>query len=85
MMSSVKKQYYGVASSSIATMRTIGMTLSMAITSIMLALYMGKAEITPAIYPAFSKSIKFSFLIFTILSAIGIYFSFTRGNIEREE
>jgi EmrB/QacA subfamily drug resistance transporter len=83
IMSSVEKKHYGIASGSIATMRTIGMTLSMAITTILFSLLIGKAEISPDLYPSFGKSVKISFIIYTILSALGIYFSSARGNLDR--
>lgn len=81
IMSSVEKQYYGIASGSVATMRTVGMTISMAIATLVFSGFLGKMEITPAVYPAFIHSIKTCFVIFTILCTAGIYFSLTRGNI----
>ncbi len=84
IMSSVEKKYYGVASGSVGTMRTIGMTLSMAITTVIFAVFMGQEEITPETYGVFGQSIKISFIIFTVLCVIGIYFSSARGNLERK-
>lgn len=83
IMSSVEKKYYGVASGAVGTMRTVGMTFSMAIATILFAIFIGKAEISPDTYPAFSKSVKIAFIIFTVLSAIGIYFSSVRGKLNR--
>jgi EmrB/QacA subfamily drug resistance transporter len=83
IMCSIEKKHYGIASGSVATMRTIGMTLSMAITTILFSLIIGNAEISPSLYPAFGKSVKIAFIIFTMLSAFGIYFSSARGNLDR--
>ncbi len=83
IMSSVEKKHYGIASGSVATMRTVGMTLSMAITTILFSVIIGNAEISPALYPSFSKSVKIAFIIFTVLSAFGVYFSSVRGNLNR--
>ncbi|MBN2400792.1 MAG: MFS transporter [Spirochaetes bacterium] len=84
IMSSVEKKHYGIASGTVATMRTIGMTLSMTISTLIFTMLIGKTEIMPAVYPAFQKSVKICFIIFTVLSTIGIYFSSTRGNLNRE-
>jgi EmrB/QacA subfamily drug resistance transporter len=83
IMCSVEKKHYGIASGSVATMRTVGMTLSMAIATILFSIIIGNAEISPALYPEFSKSVKIAFIIFTVLSAFGVYFSSARGNLDR--
>ncbi|MEA1960721.1 MAG: MFS transporter [Bacillota bacterium] len=84
IMGSVEKQYYGIASAAVATMRLIGQMLSMATATVIFALFIGRAEITPANYLLFLKSTKTAFIIFTCLCVIGIFFSFSRGAIERE-
>jgi EmrB/QacA subfamily drug resistance transporter len=81
IMSSVDKRYYGIAAGSVATMRTIGMTLSMTISTLVFALIIGKNEITPAVYPAFEESIKICFIVFTVLSTLAIYFSSKIGKL----
>lgn len=83
IMSSVEKRYYGIASGSVATMRTVGMTLSMAIATLIFSGFLGKAEITPEIHTEFIKSIRVSFIVFTLLCLAGIYFSLTRGKIRK--
>jgi EmrB/QacA subfamily drug resistance transporter len=84
IMSSVEKKYYGIASGAVSTMRSIGMLFSMAVTTILFSLFIGKVEITPAVYPAFIKSFRIAFIIFTILCASGIFFSSVRGNLHGE-
>ena len=49
VMSSVESKYYGIASSTLGTMRLIGQMLSMGIAMLVFAVYLGKAAITPAI------------------------------------
>jgi EmrB/QacA subfamily drug resistance transporter len=83
IMSSVEKKYYGIASGSVATMRTVGMTISMAIATIAFAIFIGQEEISPATYPALEKSIKFVLIFFTFFCSIGIYFSSARGKLKR--
>jgi len=46
--------------------------LSMGITMIIFAVLIGRVEIVPEVYPALTGSIKFVFIISTILCAVGI-------------
>ena len=81
IMSSVERKSYGVASGMLATMRLIGQMLSMGIATILFALYLGRVEITPDLYPAFLTSAKAAFGISTVLCVIGIFASLARGDI----
>lgn len=81
VMSSVDKRTYGVASAMLATMRQIGMMLSMGIAMLIFAMYIGKVEITPEYYPAFVKSMKIALAIFATLCFAGIFASLARGKI----
>jgi len=81
VMSSVKNRFYGVASATLATMRTIGMMLSMGIAMLLFAIFIGRVEITPEYYPAFVSSLKIAFAIFAILCFGGIFASLARGKI----
>jgi MFS family permease len=83
IMSSVERKSYGVASGMLATMRLIGQMLSMGIATILFALYLGRVEITPDLYPAFLTSAKAAFGISTVLCVIGIFASLARGDIRR--
>jgi len=81
IMSSVAKKYYGIASGSVGTMRVLGQMLSMGIATLVFALFIGRAEILPELYPALIKSIKIAFIIFSGLCAAGIFFSLSRGDL----
>ena len=81
IMSSVPKKYYGIASGSVGTMRLLGQMLSMGIATLVFALFIGRAEIIPEVYPALIKSIKIAFIIFSGLCAAGIFFSLSRGEL----
>jgi EmrB/QacA subfamily drug resistance transporter len=81
VMSSAPKIAYGVASATLATMRQVGMVLSMGIAMVMFALYVGRVQITPGYYPLFQQSMKTSFLIFAILCFVGIFASLARGRV----
>ena len=81
VMSSAPKRTYGVASATLATMRQIGMVLSMGIAMLMFALYIGRVQITPEHYPFFLESIRTSFIIFAVLCFGGIFASLARGKV----
>ena len=79
IMSSVEKRFYGVASATLATVRSIGMMLSMGIAMVIFAVFIGRIEITPEYYPVFMRSLKIAFIIFATLCFGGIFISLARG------
>jgi len=85
VMSSVIPKYYGTASASNGTMRAIGQTLSMSITTIAIAVFVGRVVITSEYYPAFIDSTRISFGIFSILCFLGILASLTRGRLRKSK
>jgi EmrB/QacA subfamily drug resistance transporter len=78
IMGSVERCYYGVASGTLGTMRLAGQMLSMGIAMMVLAIFVGNVEITPALYPAFIEGMKISMLVFAVLCVAGIFFSLVR-------
>ena len=78
-MNSVGKRSYGVASASIATMRQIGMIVSMGIVMLLFNLYIGREQITPEYYDAFLIGARVSFIISAVLCFLGIFASLARG------
>ena len=83
VMSSVENRYYGVASAMLATMRQVGMTLSMGIAMLLFAVYIGRVQITPEYYDAFLKSVRVAFIVFGCLCLGGIFASLARGRVRR--
>jgi EmrB/QacA subfamily drug resistance transporter len=81
IMSSVDRRYYGIASGSVGTMRLLGQMLSMGIVTLIFALIIGRAEISPQYYPVLVKSVKIAYLIFSTLCGVGIVFSLYRGRL----
>ncbi len=81
VMSSVEKKFYGVASAVLGTMRLVGQTLSMGITMVIFAVYIGRVEMKPEYYPFFLVSMKVAFSIFTALCFGGVFASLTRGKL----
>jgi len=81
VMSSAPNTAYGVASATLATMRQVGMVLSMGIAMLMFTLYIGRVQITPEYYSLFQQSMKTAFIIFAILCFGGIFASLARGKV----
>ncbi len=81
IMGSVTPHNLGIASAVMSTMRSVGQTLSLGITLIVMAVSIGPVAITPEYYPAFLNSFKIAFAIFAALCLAGIYASYTRGKI----
>jgi EmrB/QacA subfamily drug resistance transporter len=81
IMSSADRQFYGVASATLATMRQLGMMVSMGIVWVVFAIVIGRVEITPEYHEAFIRSSRIIFLISALLCASAISFSLIRGKI----
>jgi EmrB/QacA subfamily drug resistance transporter len=81
VMSSIEKRFYGVASATLATMRNIGMVLSMGIAMLIFSIYLGRVQITLEYYPEFVTSLKIAFTIFAALCFAGIFASLVKGKI----
>lgn len=81
IMGSVEKKFYGVASGTLATMRLLGQMLSMGMTMVIFAIFMGKVQITPQSYSLFLTSTKITFTIFAILCFFGIFTSLARDKL----
>ncbi len=84
IMRSVEKKHYGLASGTLATMRSLGMVFSMCVTSIVFSLFIGERKIGTETILEFNRSVRVSFLVFTAFCAVGIYFSAVRGNLDRD-
>ena len=78
IMSSVEKRHLGVASGVVGTMRMVGQMMSMGIAMMLIALYIGKQTINPATYPGLISAMRTGFVIFSILSVLGIFASLAR-------
>lgn len=84
VMSSVEKQYYGITSATLATMRLTGQVFSMGITTLIFSVFIGQAEINPENFSTFLYSVRFVFLVFALLSFLGIFASLARGKVREE-
>jgi EmrB/QacA subfamily drug resistance transporter len=84
VMSSVEKRYFGIASGMLGTMRVIGQALSMGVIMMIFSIIIGKAQITPELYPHFLESAKIALTIMGTLCFIGIFSSLARGKVRGE-
>jgi EmrB/QacA subfamily drug resistance transporter len=79
-MGAVEKKHYGVAASVLSTMRLVGQMFSMGIATMVLALYVGRVQITAANQDSFLQAVRTGFLVFAALCVAGIFASLARGN-----
>jgi EmrB/QacA subfamily drug resistance transporter len=83
IMGSVTPRFYSTASSVTSTVRTVGQTLSMGIALVVIAMVVGRVQITPATYPDFVTSARSSFVIFALISFVAIFASLARNKVPR--
>jgi len=81
VMSAVERRWYGVASSTLATMRLVGNMLSMGITMLIFSVFIGRVQITPEHYALFLTSARTIFAIFALLCLGGVFASLARGKV----
>jgi EmrB/QacA subfamily drug resistance transporter len=83
VMSSVDRQFYGVASATLSTTRQMGNMFSMGIAMMSMSLLLGKSGITPDNSGQFLVSMRISLGSFAMICFGGIFASLARGNINR--
>lgn len=79
IMSSVDKAHFGVASGMVGAMRTLGMACSMTAVSLIFALHLGEAAITPAVLPEFLSATRTGLAVAAVFSCLGVLVSVGRG------
>ena len=85
IMGSVPKRFYGLASSSVATMRVIGQGVSMAIVTLLMMAYVGNVNLASAARPQLVTAGRMSFGVFAALCALGVVASLARGHAHAPE
>jgi len=84
IMSAVDHRFYGVASGTLATMRTVGQMTSMGVAMLLMSLYIGNAAITPANAGRFLLTARVGFGLFAGLCVSGVLASLARGDLARD-
>jgi len=82
IMSSVEPKQYGVASGILSTARTVGQSFSMAITTLIISLFLGQETISAQTAGLFVRGFQMTFLLFSILCLLGVLASLARGKRE---
>ena len=83
IMSSVDRKNYGVAAAVESTSRFVGQNFGMGIVMLILAHFLGTAQITPDNYPAFIESVDVLYIILIGLTLISLVPSIMRGKLSR--
>ncbi len=84
VMGAVGRRDYGVASSTLATMRLTGQAVSMALVTLLVSAYIGRVEWENLLPEQILSVMGLAFRIFTGLCLLGMLASLARGKMERE-
>jgi MFS family permease len=79
VIGAVEREMYGVASGLVETMRLLGMTVSMAVTIIIFALFFGSMEIIGENIPRFLWSMQVLFRIYFALAVVSLAVTWLAG------
>jgi len=79
IMGSVEKKFLGLASGTVGTMRLTGQMVSMGIATMIIHIYINKDNITAQNHQQFIWAIGTIFLVFVLLSVVGVWASLIRG------
>lgn len=79
IMGSVDKKNYSMASATTGTVRLVGQSFSMGITTLIISIIIGNRAITPEVSDGLMKVIHVTFIIFAVICAVGVYASIARG------
>lgn len=79
VLSAVDRRLYTVAAATLGTMRQVGMTLSMAVVSVILAVHLGDAPLGPAAAGPLASATRLAFALFAGLCLAGVPASLARG------
>ena len=81
-MGAVAKKHYGVASATLSTNRIVGQMFSMGIATMILAVRVGRVQITAVNRESFLQAVRTGFLVFGALCVVGVLASLARGSRE---
>lgn len=84
IMGSVEEHHMGFASASVGTTRLVGIAISVALATLVLAVIVGRQDIQPSDYPKLLHAVRITFAITTVLCALGVVTSLVRGALPAE-
>jgi MFS family permease len=79
VLAAVEKRDFGVATGVLGSVRSLGMMLSMGITMLVFSFTMGRAQVTPEVFPQFVDALHIIFIVFCVLCLLGTAASAVRG------
>ena len=71
-LESLSDKFYGVGSATLSTMVYVGQTVSLGILLFILTGFMGDVQIVPSAYSLFMEGLHVTFIVFAVISAIGV-------------
>ena len=80
IMGSVEKKMYGVAASTLGSMRMIGQSMSMALATLVLNGFVGSVQLSLAPPEQLLSGLKTAFVVFGVISFFGVIAALQRGN-----
>jgi EmrB/QacA subfamily drug resistance transporter len=83
IMGCVERRCYGIAAGTVATMRMVGQMFSMGIAMLLLALFVGRVQITPDQHAGLLAAMRVTFVVFAVLCLGGVFASLARGRLHR--
>ncbi len=83
IMSSVLPRQYGTASAVLSTVRMVGQSFSMAVTTLLIGLFVGNASLEGVSSVELGRATQISFIVFSALCALGVAASMARGDLKR--
>jgi EmrB/QacA subfamily drug resistance transporter len=83
IMGCVERRNYGIAAGMVATMRMVGQMFSMGIAMLLLAVFVGRAQITPEQHAGLLPAMRVAFVVFAVLCLGGVFASLARGKLHR--
>ncbi len=76
---------YGVTAAFVATMRNLGMVVSMAVIALVVTHNFGTAPLTQAAVPVVLTTMRTCFVVFAVICAVGVFTSLARRQSSRRE
>jgi MFS family permease len=83
IMGSVERKDVGPAGAMVGTMRVVGQAFSVALVTLVLAVTVGRHELTAADSTQFLTGMRIALIIMAALSAVGLLTSMSRGDVTR--
>jgi EmrB/QacA subfamily drug resistance transporter len=81
IMGCVERRCYGIAAGTVATMRMVGQMFSMGIAMLLLALFVGRVQITTSQHVGLLPAMRVAFVVFAVLCLGGVFASLARGKL----